>query len=188
MRKPNPAITPEDAQKLWKPKPAGGESAIAVKCTLITPMFGGGVEAGKVDRDMPIRASGIRGQLRFWWRLLYGSQDSRATFRDECALWGGISSQGPRASDVTVQVKGGPVSSGQLDRKGHLGIPAYTLILERNDDPELLKPGYAFELALRFKPTMKSAQCQQVLDSLRWWANFAGVGARTRRGLGAVQV
>lgn len=36
-------------------------------CQLITPMYGGGVISTKVDTAMPIRASGIRGQLRFWW-------------------------------------------------------------------------------------------------------------------------
>ena len=39
------------------------------KCKLVTPMYGGGVEPGVVDKEMPIRASAIRGQLRFWWRI-----------------------------------------------------------------------------------------------------------------------
>lgn len=39
---------------------------------LITPLFGGGVEAGVNDPITPIRASGIRGQLRFWWRAIRG--------------------------------------------------------------------------------------------------------------------
>lgn len=31
-------------------------------------------------------------------------------------------------------------------------------------------------------------QKNQVIEALRWWASFGGVGARTRRGLGAVKV
>lgn len=33
-------------------------------------MYGGGVDAATVDLKMPIRVSAIKGQLRFWWRLL----------------------------------------------------------------------------------------------------------------------
>lgn len=37
----------------------------SLNCELITPMYGGGIESTKVDKDMPIRASSIRGNLRF---------------------------------------------------------------------------------------------------------------------------
>ncbi|MEJ2046041.1 MAG: type III-B CRISPR module RAMP protein Cmr1 [Reinekea sp.] len=39
------------------------------ECELVTPLYGGGIEAGVIDEEMPIRASSIRGQLRFWWRI-----------------------------------------------------------------------------------------------------------------------
>ena len=32
---------------------------------LLTPLFGGGVEAGKPDPTLPIRGTSIRGQLQF---------------------------------------------------------------------------------------------------------------------------
>lgn len=41
---------------------------------LITPLFGGGVEPGYADPISVIRASEIRGQLRFWWRATRGGQ------------------------------------------------------------------------------------------------------------------
>lgn len=37
---------------------------------VVTPMMGGGVDAGEPDEEMPVRATEIRAQLRFWWRLL----------------------------------------------------------------------------------------------------------------------
>ncbi len=40
------------------------------KYQLITPLFGGGAEAGKNDLTMPINGKSIRGQLRFWWRAM----------------------------------------------------------------------------------------------------------------------
>ncbi len=41
--------------------------------SLITPYFGGGVEAGAPDETLPIRGISIRGQLQFWWRATLGA-------------------------------------------------------------------------------------------------------------------
>ncbi len=43
---------------------------------LITPLFGGGVETKKADEVSVIRATEIRGHLRFWWRATRGGQFS----------------------------------------------------------------------------------------------------------------
>ena len=196
MRKRNSNVAPEDARTLWDKAHSSVESdfVVTARCTLITPMFGGGVKAGEVDRGLPIRASALRGQLRFWWRLLNGAgRNPTDLFIAESALWGGISSKGPRASQVTLQVKAAPTDGQQLIAKRELksklpSFPAYALILEPEVDPELLNAGYGFELVLRFKRTVKSRQREQVIEALRWWASFAGVGARTRRGLGAVKL
>ncbi|GAA5527591.1 type III-B CRISPR module RAMP protein Cmr1 [Herpetosiphon gulosus] len=67
---------------------------------LITPLFGGGVEAGVNDPITRIRASGIRGQLRFWWRAIRGgSTDPNFTDSQrlddmrqrEAEIWGSAS-------------------------------------------------------------------------------------------------
>ena len=155
-------------------------------------MYGGGVTAGTVDKDMPIRASALRGQLRFWWRLLNSTTYPNDLFNAESALWGGISSSGPQASQVTLNVKAKPVRSSDLissrNNNGRLeNIFDYVLILEQNQNPDLLNRG-EFVLVLSFKPTVSQLQRDQVIEALRWWASFGGVGARTRRGLGAVKV
>ena len=53
-----------------------------------------GVKAGEPDTQMPIRASAIRGQLRYWWRflatnpaLLISGED---LFNAERDIWGGM--------------------------------------------------------------------------------------------------
>ncbi|MFA7241217.1 MAG: type III-B CRISPR module RAMP protein Cmr1 [Sulfuricellaceae bacterium] len=75
------------------------------QCTSVTPMYGGGVKAGEVDKAMPIRASAIRGQLRFWWRIACGPfADPQDMFRRETAIWGGIAEAGTTASKVKVRV------------------------------------------------------------------------------------
>ncbi|TNF52682.1 MAG: type III-B CRISPR module RAMP protein Cmr1, partial [Gammaproteobacteria bacterium] len=60
----------------------------------LTPLYGGGVKAGVVDQELPVRASAIRGQLRTWWRLLQPRTASELLFAAESQLWGGISSEG----------------------------------------------------------------------------------------------
>ena len=198
MRQPNPNILPEAARSAWKKgrSSSGYDQTVTAHCTLMTPMYGGGVTAGQVDCAMPIRASALRGQLRFWWRLLQCTgddgeafADSRKLFGVETDLWGGISSKGPQASRVVLQVKSTPVEDQRLVawRNGQ-GFPAYALILKSEENPQLLKEGYSFEVALRFKQAATDQQRAEAIEALRWWASFSGVGARTRRGLGAVKV
>ena len=198
MRRTNPKISPESASAVWDAAQSsiGPECTVTAQCTLITPMYGGGITAGNIDVTCPIRASSLRGQLRFWWRLLNDTgQTSSELFAAESELWGGISKQGPRASRVTLHVGNKSVDEGQLvARKSDLarekppGFPPYALILKQGQDPPLFKAGYNFELVLRFDRSIVPRQREEVIEALRWWASFAGVGARTRRGFGAVRV
>lgn len=181
-------VDPDDAVALWRESRPVPREAVTVKCELITPMYGGGVKAGEVDCAMPIRASALRGQLRFWWRLLdraaNGDRASKDVFEDECAIWGGISAKGARASQVTVRVDCEPIDHTQLIPARPPNVPGYGLILDRDKPrPKLLSQGYEFELTLEFR---REEAKDQVVDALRWWAAFGGVGARTRRGFGAV--
>ena len=138
---------------------------------------------------MPIRASAVRGQLRFWWRLLYtAGLPPREGFSLECSLWGGIRKSGSRASLVALRVKGRAVRATEFARKGEIRtLPRYALIPERNKDPRLLPAGYEFDVVLQFSRASSEEQQERVRDTLRWWTNFGGVGSRTRRGLGAIQ-
>jgi CRISPR-associated protein Cmr1 len=43
-------------------------------------------------------------------------------------------------------------------------------------------------LGVKLGAKLSRAQRQEIETALRWWASFGGVGARTRRGLGAVRV
>ena len=82
-------------------------------CTLVTPLYGGGVSAGEVDEAMPIRVTSIRGQLRFWWRVAHRTQFldanrkvvSSAMFKIEREIWGGLGdSNSLAASKVDIRV------------------------------------------------------------------------------------
>jgi len=136
-----------------------GETVIALQCKLITPLFGGGVKAGEVDRAMPIRPTAIRGHLRFWWRLLQGQGiKPDELFEKECSLWGGISEPAPTASRVAVQVKA--ATADKMIPANGKGIPRYALILEpgKRGEVELLEAPYEFQVTLRFHCLTKPEQ------------------------------
>ena len=129
-----------------------------LELSVVTPLFGGGIEPGQVDDVLPVRASSIRGHLRFWWRACRGHTYPSAArlFADESAIWGkthtGNGSGGP--SDIEVEVtilKAGrplqcvtyePVTrpNGHVRWRPHWGpYPAYALFPfqgEAEDDHE----------------------------------------------------
>lgn len=163
-------------------------------CRLLTPLYGGGVEPGVVDRLMPIRATAIRGQLRAWWRLLNrrrteycreGKPDSALLFAAEREIWGGLGDEKTlAASKVVVRVENMPQDL-RLSTKGNSALGRMILSEARTVVNWLpsREPPVEFVLALRI-----DAGHESVLQALRMWASFGGLGARTRRGLGAVEV
>lgn len=56
----------------------------------ITPVIGGGTQAGEPDRLEPVRGASVRGQLRWWWRSLYAPRDADPgeILKRESRLWG----------------------------------------------------------------------------------------------------
>ncbi len=188
-RAPAPAITAEDLNRKIGEKEKSAESEWQTyQCKLVTPMYGGGVKVGEVDREMPIRASEIRGQLRFWWRVACGPfASSTEMFDQERDIWGGIGAESPIASKVEVRVFCQKLVDSDLVSSSDEKNPAIKYAFGSaaiNGEAQWLKPGYEFELKLRF-PTSVATHVQ---TALYWWASFGGIGARTRRGFGAVQV
>ncbi len=80
-----------DLESLAKAREDSRFHTINAKIKVVTPIFGGGVEAAKSDPEDVIRASTIRGHVRFWWRALYASNyDSiEEMYNDEAKIWGG---------------------------------------------------------------------------------------------------
>ncbi len=168
---------------------------------LLTPLFGGSARPGEVDEKYPIRGSSIRGQLRFWWRATRGGQyaDRAAMKAAEDAIWGSTKT----GSRVTVDVT--QASAGQLfqatdpqgrttDRSGwpltighQNSRDSYAAFPLRgnenaNEPPGEVRSGVKFQLRLSFDPTVT----EDVRAALWAWDTFGGIGARTRRGFGAL--
>lgn len=184
------------------------------KCKLVTPMYGGGVKAGEVDAAMPIRATEIRGHLRFWWRLLNRKNysDSQALFKAERDIWGGLGDeQLLAASKVVVKLSGFGVPKLDACASYPFGksyptwadwASAYVLFpaqgkIERGvieqEPSKLAREGLSWELHIGYRNLPEDAAKREqitksVSEAFRWWATFGGVGARSRRGLGAIEI
>lgn len=174
----------------------------SLNCELITPIYGGGVESTKVDKDMPIRASSIRGNLRFWWRLLAKNKWRLNNIaKSESELWGGVSNNNDddgKAGKVLLKIAKQPKVNEQqhlvdyndrsLSALRYVLFPAYNEPDESKSPHRLLRPdNMSFELQMAFVDT-NDIQQKQVIETLRWWANFGGLGFRSRKGLGAIAV
>jgi CRISPR-associated protein Cmr1 len=136
-------------------------------------MFGGGVSPGQTDETMLIRPSSVRGHLRFWWRATKGSECSSVEDlrKREAEIWGWAEKRSKVEISVAGTTEGTPISPKDLDLK--YALFPFTADGRRN---------IAFNLALRCPDEYHG----QVEKALRAWVNFGGIGARTRRGCGAL--
>ncbi len=199
----NPGYPQTDLAQLQKDSIASDERTVKKKyeITVVTPMFGGGFDPGKVDENRPVRESAIRGQLRFWWRATRGAACANACeLREkEAKIFGDTS----RPSNVKVKVellsKNKPVTYMPGDKDNKL-IPLY--LFQRPHDHKSADAALSYITTCTFNLYLEwSAKIQLLkktspsdfkeldldLKAALWaWINFGGIGARTRRGCGSL--
>lgn len=176
---------------------------------LITPLFGGGVEVGKPDERQAINGKTIRGQLRFWWRATRAAQfktiKEMKEFEDY--LWGCAATdrrrddtKDTRLAQSRVQVivttctpeKAHTAFNGVNPNDGIAGYAAFPLQENKRQNKPVgtvLKKGTTFTLQLILANHSVQGQAleKEVQAALWAWETFGGVGARTRRGFGAIE-
>lgn len=173
------------------------EETITLRLRTTTPVFGGGVEAGHIDRRRPIRVPTIRGHLRFWWRALRPANESPEAMRTaESRLFGGVNDAAhggqPQASPVSIAVADiTQLTDDHIDESAvKLASTEFYVLwptrIQGNKDKGLprLKPGFEFTLVIN----LPVAHREELVDALRAWILFGGYGSRTRRGLGSLTV
>ncbi len=184
------------------------EAGHAYEIELITPMVGGGASAGEVDPHFPIRPTAIRGQLRYWWRLICGPLLGDGMWQREEEIFGSTEFPSP----LGVRVEAPPIKD--WVEPSAISTPSlkYLLFPSIENDQRLAKEGLTFRLDLTWenedslgkrraaqnvcrvrekKPPLadRIASPDQEIDlAIRAWLTFGGVGARTRRGCGALFV
>lgn len=178
---------------------------------VITALFGGGVEPASPDPITVVRTSEVRGQLRFWWRATRGGQfgnDLKALRAAEEAIWGGPAREEngkPAAGQSKVQVvlqreglhKGSPdvpfeVRGKRVVPREGSKVPPYAAFPLQPDRQSItagtsIKPvfiGVSFTLTISFPREYE----EDVAAALWAWETFGGIGARTRRGFGALRL
>ncbi|MBU1433303.1 type III-B CRISPR module RAMP protein Cmr1 [Myxococcota bacterium] len=145
---------------------------------VITPVFGGGSQAGVIDAQNPIRSASIRGQLRFWWRATQaGRFDSIQSMRaEEARLWGAASIPGL----IAISVEGQRPAVSSVNAAG-FQYGAFPLLQENPPKPLSRLNGEA-----RLKLVGPIEAEKQMDEAMVAWLLFGGLGGRTRRGFGAV--
>jgi len=175
--------------------------------SLITPLFGGGAEPGKTDDDFPIRGTSIRGQLRFWWRAVIGYRLGARMWQREEEVFGSTEFPSPLDIRILEQPNLVQVDPTYGERYGPI---AYALFSAVENEQQVMKEGGAFQLQLAWanraeienrrkaqnarrrsdgKPRLPDTVDDiepDVTAALRAWCAFGGIGARTRRGCGAI--
>jgi CRISPR-associated protein Cmr1 len=181
---------------------------------LITPLFGGGFNPGEADPVTEIRGTEIRGQLRFWWRACRGGQfdgDLAKMKKAEDELWGTAYKKGeePPLQEQTLQIAIEKLNPGssiepykvETDKRGnkrpkHIpesGVPDYAAFpLQPSQDdlrqPTLLLKAVQKDVSFKLIISFPKALQTEVEAALWAWETFGGIGARTRRGFGALHL
>lgn len=193
------------------PWPASNYTRQSYEIDVVTPLFGGGVEAGQTDPVTPIRIPSIRGQLRFWWRATRGAAFGTVEElrQRETEIWG--STENPSPLVLVVETVGSPVWR-QPPEYGfdRFGPEAYSLFSAKQNGAVLCREGLRFRLVVTW-PQGQVLQARRDRDNeqrrqahlpllpakleditldvetaWRAWLQFGGIGARTRRGCGAL--
>jgi len=150
---------------------------------LITPLYGGGVTPAEPDPITIVRPTEIRGHLRFWWRACRGGQygSLEAIKQAEDALWGTAGTkQGGGPSQVQIEVTDYSVGN----RNAPFTIAPSYAVFPLRQTRNTLFDDVSFTLTISFPPALQN----EVEATFRMWEIFGGIGARTRRGFGALRL
>ena len=187
-----------------------GRASFALRLRLITPLYGGGVRPGEVNFDEPFAPAGIKHQIRWWWRRLarFGCLpqvdgtaaplDGEALYQREAQLFGGAvrandeHAQRLAPSRIRVTVSNVNLAStrsidaddAQLRALKFVLFSAYPQKRLQVLAKELLAAGASFTLTVECPESARL----ELAEAIRWWVQLGGLGARTRRGCGSLEL
>lgn len=154
---------------------------IAVTLEIITPLFMGGTDTGMLADA--IRVPSIRGQIRYWLRALLGRScdgDIKTLQKQEGYLMGDTKT----GSLVHLRI----VEPQSLLRTGTRRMLPHRQLSGGNP---LLTPSFtenqAFQIVISPRPGLSEIP-NQIMAALLLWLNLGGLGKRSRRGFGSLQV
>ena len=157
---------------------------------LVTFQFGGGVQPRVALPNEWLRGSSLRGALRFWWRATTQVAEADLLAAEDAIFGSAAASKRAGPSSLAVHATTTLASGVEayVPSGGAASPVAFFPAQANNRAPaaELLAPGATAHVSIR-----------AVLDEVRWreveravsaWLLFGGVGARTRRAAGRVEL
>jgi CRISPR-associated protein Cmr1 len=154
---------------------------LVITLEIVTPLFLGGTDATSLADT--IRVPAIRGQLRYWLRALLGrgyNRDIGALQKQEGYLMGNTET-------------GSPVRLSVMEPKSLLVTAERMMLPHRQlgDKHPLRTQSFAeaqvFQLVISPRPGLSDIP-SQLTAALLLWLNLGGLGKRSRRGFGSLQV
>lgn len=188
-------------------------ATITIQIETITPLFLGGAETrGKIPEHQPppnpeLRTPSIRGALRYWYRALMGAllvpqhnflDELR---RNETALFGGAADEkrGIGQSALSLHIKNPVIEDKYIQtyqRENHLPGKNYlywSMEKTKQEGVEVtarkfVQSGFPIDLVLRSRFGQDEKQRDEVFAAIWLLVRFGGVGSRSRRGAGNLQI
>jgi len=165
---------------------------------IVTPMFIGDAE----QKASSIRPPSIKGALRFWWRALNWGRckDLQTLHQEEACLFGAAvqengGGQGRFLLKVieqpTKKEKIWPINLSKAQKNPReIGSSYFGFGLwEDKTNPlhrEAILENQFFSVSLTFKPATPLKDIESIIDTLKIFGLFGGLGSRSRRGFGSV--
>jgi len=146
---------------------------IIFECEVVTPMFSAGA-----DGIIPeLRATSIKGALRFWWRALNGHLPLRELSRREGLIFGSTD----RRSKVIIYISKDMQWDGRSSASPTPHKPRF--------DKNAFRPGQQFGVNLSLTQPIEGIFDSKELEKLfLLTATLGGIGGRVRRGFGAFNI
>lgn len=164
------------------------ETKESLNISIITHMFGGGTKAGQVDKDIPVRSTSIRGNLRFWWRATRGANyaNVKSLKEAEAKIFGDTN----QPSSVNIWVESKPISDKHTQPLQSEGLQYVLFPFRKVNKKDFLNASTPYTFTLQLEYIQFDADNINIRDEVHaalWaWINFGGLGARTRRGCGSL--
>lgn len=193
-----PPVFQKADEGLFYKRQAEKWETLTLQLETITPVLGGGADAGQPDLLWPFRPRAIRNGIKHWWWLLYRHQyhdQKLPIFEDMAAIWGAASTH-DQDSSAKARIRVSITDPGRVvpydEDYRNYGRYMYALFGAKsaNGSPpsKLVLPGAKFLVKVQISRQLKEQQREQVLKAIQWWLCFGGVGARTSRGLGKLKL
>lgn len=169
---------------------------IEAQLRVVTPLFAGGAEPANTAE---VRASAIKGMLRFWWRALAWSRHGgylEAIRGEEADRFGSTEGASPFRLYVDDTGLPSPMSVGKVHTElkerpaaRYLGYGLMQPFFNKKKNIEagtLWRPCFGPDGTFTIQLVSPAGIPGDVLDALKVWGLLGGLGSRTRRGYGSL--